>query len=62
MELSQAMTMTDRLFQNRNDAVAKSFYRHLRSEGFTNQQIIELSASLLDLVTEGLRKEQPRID
>ena len=40
------MTATDRLFRSRNQAVAKSFFRHLKSEGFTNEQIIELSTTL----------------
>ena len=52
------MTATDRLFRRRNQAVAKSFFRHLKSEGFTNEQIIELSTTLLDLVTEDLRDGQ----
>ena len=43
------------LFDNRNRTVAKSFYRQLRSEGFTHEQIIELSTTLLDLVTEDMR-------
>lgn len=43
------------LYQNRNRCLAKSFYKQLRSEGFTPQQIIELSTTLLDLVTEDLR-------
>lgn len=43
------------LLRQRNQSVAKSLYRQLRSEGFTHQQIIELSSSLLDLVTEDLR-------
>ncbi len=51
------MTATERLFTRRNHAVAKSFFRHLKSEGFTNEQIIELSTRLLDLVTEDLRDE-----
>lgn len=45
------------LFQHRNRTVAKSFYRHLKNEGFTNEQIIELSTTLLDLVTADLREE-----
>jgi len=44
------------LLRNRNKSVAKSLYRQLRSEGFTHEQIIELSSSLLDLVTEELRE------
>ncbi|MDG1481202.1 MAG: hypothetical protein P8R54_16540 [Myxococcota bacterium] len=56
------MTATDRLFRSRNNAVAKSFFRHLKSEGFTNEQIIELSTTLLDLVTEDLRDVNQRAD
>ena len=47
---------TDSLYQNRNKVVAKSFYRRLKTEGFTHEQIIELSTTLLDLVSEDLRK------
>ena len=44
------------LLQNRNKVVAKSFYRRLRTEGFTHEQIILLSTTLLDLVSEDMRK------
>ncbi len=44
------------LLENRNKSVAKSLYRQLRAEGYTHQQIIELSSSLLDQVTEDLRE------
>ena len=47
------------LLRNRNKAVAKSFYRQLRTEGFSPQQIIELSATLLDLVNEDMRDPRP---
>ncbi len=47
------------LYLNRNKSVAKSFYRQLKNEGFTHQQIIELSTTLLDLVTEDLRDTTP---
>lgn len=47
----------EELYKNRNKSVAKSFYRHLRAEGFTHQQIIELSTTLLDFVTEDLREQ-----
>jgi hypothetical protein len=50
--MSQAATD---LHENRNKFVARSFYRQLKTEGFTHQQIIELSTTLLDLVTEDLR-------
>lgn len=56
------MTMTGpaiELLRSRNKAVAKSFYRQLRTEGFSPQQIIELSATLLDLVTEDMREVRP---
>lgn len=46
---------TPGLLQNRNKAVAKSFYRQLRHEGFSHEQIIELSAALLSLVNEEMR-------
>lgn len=42
------------LLQNRNRSVARSFYRQLRSEGFAHREIIELSAALIDLVTEDM--------
>jgi hypothetical protein len=44
------------LEQSRNKVVAKSFYRQLRSEGFSHEQIIDLSATLLDLVTRDLEE------
>lgn len=50
----------DDLYQHRNKTVAKSFYRQLKDEGFTHQQIIELSTTLLDLVTEDLREQVSR--
>ena len=43
------------LFKNRNRTVAKSFYRQLRAEGFSHEQIIELSTTLLDLVTNDMQ-------
>jgi pyruvate-formate lyase-activating enzyme len=46
------------LLRNRNKTVAKSFYRHLKTEGFSHEQIIELSATLLDLVNEDLKDTQ----
>ena len=51
----EASAMTEDLFRSRSQAVAKTFYRQLRDEGFTHQQVIELSSSLLDLVAEDLR-------
>lgn len=43
------------LLQNRNRTVAKSFYRQLREQGFNHEQIIQLSTTLIDLVTDDLR-------
>ena len=48
---------SEELYLHRYKSVAKSFYRQLKGEGFTHQQIIELSTTLLDLVTEDLREE-----
>lgn len=46
------------LERHRNRVVAKSFYRQLRSEGFSHEQIIELSATLLDLVHKDLTDDE----
>jgi len=43
------------LYQSRNRTVARSFYRQLKTEGFSHEQIIALSTTLLDLVTEDIR-------
>jgi hypothetical protein len=45
------------LERSRNKVVARSFYRQLRTEGFSPEQIIELSATLLDLVTEDMKPQ-----
>lgn len=50
-------TELQNLYRTRNASVARSFYRHLRTEGFTHQQIIELSTTLLDFVTEDLKEQ-----
>lgn len=55
MIATDAAISTD-LLRNRNKTVAKSFYRQLRTEGFSHEQIIELSATLLDLVTEDMKR------
>jgi hypothetical protein len=44
------------LYKNRNRTVARSFFRQLKSEGFSHEQIIDLSTSLLDLVTHDIRE------
>lgn len=49
----------DDLLRHRNKAVAKSFYRQLKTEGFSHEQIIELSTTLLDLVTEDMKRFDP---
>ena len=51
----QTATMHTELAKNRNKILAKSFYRQLRTEGFSPEQIIELSATLLDLVTDDMK-------
>ena len=56
--ITPASASTAPLLRSRNKAVAKSFYRHLKTEGFSHEQIIELSAALLDLVNEDLREER----
>ena len=53
----QAPTDLHDLYRHRNRSVARSFYRQLRTEGFTHQQIIELSTTLLDFVTEDLKEQ-----
>ena len=51
-------THTQELLRPRNRTLAKSFYRQLKSEGLTHEQIIELSAVLLDLVTDDLKEKR----
>ena len=53
----QPQTELQNLYRNRNRSVARSFYRQLRTEGFSHQQIIELSTTLLDFVTEDLKEQ-----
>lgn len=48
----------EQLSRHRNKVVAKSFYRQLRSEGFSHEQIIELSTTLLEFVTEDMKGNQ----
>lgn len=47
-----------KLYQRRNQIVARSFYRQLKAEGFSHEQIIELSTTLLDLVSEDLQTQR----
>jgi hypothetical protein len=49
------------LMSHRNKTVAKSLFRQLKEEGFSHQQIIELSTTLLDLVTVELRDGPERL-
>jgi hypothetical protein len=51
-----ASASNEQLFRNRNRSVARAFYRQLRAEGFTHEQVIELSTTLLDFVTEDLKE------
>ncbi len=48
------------LLNDRNRIVARSFYRHLKAEGFSHEQIIELSTTLLDLVTNDIQSRVPQ--
>lgn len=57
MVAPSAAPTSPKLIASRNKVVAKSFYRQLRSEGFSHEQIIELSATLLDLVTDDMVAE-----
>ncbi len=46
---------------NRNQIVAKSFYKELRREGFSHEQIIDLSTTLLDFVTRDISNNNESI-
>ena len=50
------MQAAPELQRTRNQTVARSFYRQLKTEGFSSEEIIELSTNLLDLVTQELRR------
>jgi len=44
-----------KLVHKRNKTLAKSFYRELQTQGLSPEQIIQLSTTLLGLVTDDLR-------
>lgn len=50
-----ASNPTPQLLRRRNDTVAKSFYRELKSQGFSHEEIIQLSTRLLALVTDDMQ-------
>lgn len=52
-------THTQSLLEHRQRVVAKSLYESLRNQGFTHQQILELTGALVTLVTEELRTQIP---
>lgn len=56
---SQHNARADGLLHNRNAIVARSFYRQLRTEGFSPEQIIDLSSALLALVSEEISESRP---
>ena len=58
-EMVASATQQHQLLRNRNKTVAKSFYRQLKTEGFSHEQIIELSTTLLDLVTTDIQSPGP---
>jgi hypothetical protein len=47
------------LYRNRNKVVARSFYRHLKTQGFSHEQIIDLSTELLDMVAGEMQSQAP---
>lgn len=47
-------------WQRTRGIMARSFYRELRDNGLTNQQVVELSTQLLQLVSTDLELEQQR--
>jgi len=38
--------------------LARSFYKELRSSGYTPKQLLALSTELIDLITQDLNKER----
>ena len=56
--LATHSTASTQLLDHRNKAVAKSFYRQLRGEGFSHEQIIELC----QLVTAHERKLEKELE
>ena len=38
--------------------LARSFYKELRSSGYTPKQLLALSTELIDLITQDLQKER----
>lgn len=52
-------TPRTQLYQNRNKVVARSFYRHLKTQGFSHEQIIDLSTELLDMVAGEMQSQAP---
>ena len=48
-------TPPNRLMETRNRTVARSFYRQLRTEGFSHEQILDLSTTLIDFVTRDIK-------
>mgnify|MGYP000633909198 CR=1 FL=1 len=53
--MNTAQQTQGKLLRDRNRIVAQSFYRQLRTEGFTPEQVIDLSTTLLALVTEDMQ-------
>ncbi len=49
------------LESRRATAIARSFYRQLEAEGFSPEQIIELSTALLDLVAIDIQGGAPAV-
>lgn len=54
--MASAQSSKPDLHQNRHKVLAKSFYRTLRAEGLSHEEIIQLSTALLDLVTTEIQE------
>ncbi len=54
--MASAQSSASDLHRNRHKVLAKSFYRTLRAEGLSHEEIIQLSTALLDLVTTEIRE------
>ncbi|MBN2799445.1 MAG: hypothetical protein JXX28_09885 [Deltaproteobacteria bacterium] len=46
------------LLRTRSDTMARTLYRELQRQGFTHEQVIELSAALISQVNEDLMQAE----
>ena len=54
--IATSATSAADLHKNRHKVIAKSFYRTLRAEGLSHEEIIHVSTALLDLVTTEIQE------